>query len=627
MMQAKKKILVVEDEGLIAANICSQLERLGYAVPATADTGEDALRLARSTPFDLVLMDIRIKGDLDGIATARILHDELQTPVVYLTAHADQETVDRATVTEPLGYIVKPVTDGDLRSAVQVALYKHEMEKRLRASQMSLATTLRSVGEGILATDTSGEIVFMNRVAEQLTGWSEIAAYGRPIMDVLSLFDEAGSRPANNPIFELADGVSQAYTLLSSGGIAACVEIECCENRFESEVLGAIVVVRDIGARREMEARLMQTERMEAIAAVAGGLSHDFNNQLTVILGNAAELCSRLDGECREEAQAIHTAATAAASLTAQLIVLSRRDVPRPELLNVDEVLRELRVPLTQVLGSASQLLMDFHGPSGFIHADRNQFRQVLINLALNARDGMPSGGELRIESGTVEVGTRPDPGQPQKPGPYVRLCVTDTGKGRDPSTLARIFEPFFTGKAADAGNGLGLSIAHSIVTRCGGAIRAASEPGGASCFEILLPSSGACVESDLPGSPTILLVEDEDGVRRLMRRYLEREGYQLLETRTAEEAEALAEVWTEPIHLLITGVILPGMTGTELADRLARQRPGIRSLFVSGYRHDTLKQQGLLDRRLNFLCKPFPAAELLRRVRALLLEEGAAAR
>jgi PAS domain S-box-containing protein len=627
LTEAKKQILVVEDEGLIAADIRRQLERLGYAVPAIASSGEEALRAARATRPDLVLMDIHIKGDVDGIATARALKQEMQLPVVYITAHADQETVDRATITEPLAYILKPVTDGDLRSAVQIALYKYEMERRLRTSEAWLATTLRSVGEGIVATNTNGDVVFMNPVAEQLTGWSAGNAHGRQLMDILALFQEPDCRPANNPIFDLADGERRSYTLIATSGISTHVEVECFENRSTDDLLGSIVAVRDIRVRKEMETRLMQSQRMEAIAGMAGGLAHDFNNQLTVILGHATELCESLKGEPRDDAQAIHQAASSAAALTGQLLTLSRRDLSRPEVLNVHEVIRELEPAIVHILGSSGKASLDFTSPTGFVRGDRNQLKQVFLNLALNARDAMPSGGELRIEAGVLEIEAGASATQLCRPGPYVRLRVSDNGTGMDQATLARIFEPFFTTRRTEFGAGLGLSIAHSIVTQFGGIITASSEPGSGSSFEILLPCVGAFVESGEAAAPTILLVEDEDSVRRLMHKFLEREGYQLLEARSAEEAADLAETFTNPIDLLITDVIMPGMTGPELATHLTSRRGGIRALFVSGYRHDTLEHQGLLDRRLNLLTKPFPASELLKRVRVSLSQDPVAVR
>src|SRR6202049_591785 len=213
--ELRKQILVVEDEGLIAADIQKRLERLGYPVPAIARSGEEALRCARSTPVDLVLMDIRLKGDMDGIATAQALKDELKTPVVYITAHSDPETIDRAQLTEPFGYILKPIGDGDLRSVVQISLYKAQMERRLRTSEAWLSTTLRSMGEGIVATNTNGEIVFMNPVAERITGWPGGAADGRLLMEVLDLFEESARQPAKNPIFDLLPGENPAYSSVS----------------------------------------------------------------------------------------------------------------------------------------------------------------------------------------------------------------------------------------------------------------------------------------------------------------------------------------------------------------------------------------------------------------------------
>ncbi|HEV3196954.1 MAG TPA: response regulator [Bryobacteraceae bacterium] len=625
----RRQILVVEDEGLIAADIQRRLERLGYPMPAIASSGAEALQCARSTPFDLVLMDIRLKGDMDGIATAHRLKSELDTPVVYITAHADNETIERAKLTEPLGYILKPITDGDLRSAVQIALYKAEMERRLRTSEAWLSTTLRSVGEGIIATDTTGEIVCMNPVAECLTGWSAADAFGSQLMDVLGLLEESQSQPAKNPIFDLFAGECRSYTLVSKTGVHKTVEVECSENCSESDLLGSIVVVRDISRRKEMEGCLIQSQRMEAVANLAGGLAHDFNNQLTVILGYAEELCERLSGDEQEQAREIQQAASIAGSITAQLLTLSRRDIPRLEVVNINEVIGEVQPLLSRSLGKGRTLATELGSPLGFVRGDRNQIKQVLMNLALNARDAMPSGGELRLESSTLEVDAESPAARIHHPGPYVRLLVTDTGAGMDQATLARVFEPLFTTKAAGFGTGLGLSIVHSIIVKNGGYIQARSEIGKGTSFEILFPCVGtfqrlgdisssehAAGESD---GPTVLLVEDEDSVRRMMHKFLEREGYQLLEARSGQEAKDLAEVYGSPIDVLVTDVVMPGMTGPELAERLAPLRPDMKVLFVSGYRHDTLEHQGLLKHDLNLLPKPFPAMELIRRVQILL--------
>ncbi len=625
----KKQILIVEDEGLIAADIQKRLQRLGYAVPAIARTGEEALQIVRSEPFDLVLMDIRLKGGMDGIATAAALKSACEMPVVYITAHADQETIHRAKLTEPFGYVLKPIGDGDLRSAVEIALYKHEMERRLRNSEAWLSTTLRSIGEGVIATNTIGEIVFINPVAEQLTGWLAHEAHGVPLMDVLGLYEELTTRPARNPTFDLLPGETKVYSLVPRTGKQTLVEIGCFENRSADEVLGAIITIRDISARRDLENQLLQSQRMEAVANLAGGLAHDFNNQLTIILGFAQELSERLSSPEKEQALEIKHSASMASAITQQLLTLSRRDLIHLEVVNINEVICELQPMISRSLGKTRTLATALGSPVGFVRADRNQLKQMLLNLALNARDAMPTGGELRIESSSTEIEDGTAAARFCRPGFYVKLRIIDSGQGMDPETLCHIFEPFFTTKKPGFGTGLGLSIVHGIVAQSGGHITAASEVGKGTTFEILLPCLGTfqsvreVTGADLPGSeavPTVLLVEDEDGVRRLMHNYLEREGYQLLEARTAEEAESIAEVYEEPIHVLVTDVVMPGISGPQLAERIKLLRPDMKVLFVSGYRHDVLELEGLRP-DMTVLAKPFVASELLRRVRQLLTQ------
>ena len=634
--EQNKQILIVEDEGIIAADIQSRLERLGYKVPAIARSGEEALHFARTTPFDLVLMDIRLKGDMDGIATAEAMKTELEMPVVYITAHADEETIDRATRTEPFGYILKPIRDSELRSAVQISIHKHEMERRLRTSEAWLATTLGSIGEGVIATNTAGEVVFMNPVSEQLTGWPATKAHGHPLMEVLALQDESTGAPAENPVVDVLSGQSlggpvlanRAYILTSRTGAFATVELACFENRSD-ELLGAILVVRDIGGRRELERRAMQAQRMEAIANLAAGLAHDFNNQLTVMLGCADELCESLSGADRDRAFEIKHSCSLATALTSQLLTLSRHQAMRLEPLNINESIMEMQPAISSALGKMRMLTTNLGANLGRVRGDRNQLKQLLLNLSLNARDAMPMGGELRIETSNFDIQAGSPKAEMFPPGPYVRLLVSDSGEGMDPDTLARIFEPFFTTKKPGFGTGLGLSMVHSIVVQSGGHVTARSEVGLGTAFEILLPRLAAFQKlrdaeghqsvAAGDGTPTVLLVDDQEGVRRTLHNVFRKEGYHLLEARDGEEAEVIAQKYDEPIHLLVTDVVMPGMTGPQLADRLVAVRPDIKVLFVSGYPHDSLEGDGALDPRRNFLPKPFSAAELLGKVRTLL--------
>ena len=615
----KKQILIVEDEGLIAADIQKRLQRLGYPAPAIASSGEEAVQRVRSTPFDLILMDIRLKDGMDGIATAALLKSEFRAPVVYITAHSDLETISRAKLTEPLGYLLKPITDGDLRSTVQVSIYKHEMESRVRASEAWLWTTLRSVGEGIIATDSTGDMVFMNPVAEDLTGWSNSDAYGIPLMDILGLRDESTGQPAGNPVFELLPEENRTYRLVAKTGGSTAVEVTCFENRATEELLGAILVVRDIRTRRELESRLIQSQRMEAIANLAGGLAHDFNNQLMVISGYADELAARLSGEERDQALEIKQVASIAVSTTGQLLTLGRRDIPRVEVLNVNEAIAEVEPLIRHTLGAARTLATDLGSPQGFISGDRSRLKQVLVTLAMHARDAMPPDGQLLLESSVQEINPESSAALLYRPGLYVRLRVSETGEGVDPATLPHIFEPFFSAQKRGSSTSLALPIVHSIVVQSGGYITPKSEAGHGNSFEILLPCVGTF---DGRGeAPTVFLVEDEDSVRRLMHKFLERGGYQILEARNAEEAAAIANVCKKPIEVLVTDVAMTGMNGPDLAKRLAPLHPGMKVLFVSGYRHYTLEHEGLWKDGPNLLSKPFPAAELLRRVQVLLTQ------
>lgn len=486
----ERRILIVDDEGLIAADIQMALERLGYPSPIVASSGEEALEFARSSPFDLALMDIHLEGGMDGIATAHALKAETLAPVIYLTAHADEETLNRAKATEPLGYLIKPFTERDLRSVIEISLHKHELEERVRASEAWLSATLRSVGEGIVATNAQCEIEFLNPVAEQLTGWTGAEARERPLLDVLGLIEESSGEPALNPIFALHAGENRSYRLVSKTGALSMVEVECFENRAGDEVLGAILVLRDIRARREMEARVIGSQRMEALANLSGGLAHDFNNQLMLVMGYADSLCGRLSGELREEALEIKQAASVATTLTSQLLTLSGKEKTHLEVINLHELIREVQPLIERSFGKTQRLAIELGDTAGLVRADRGQIRQALLNLALNARDAIPGGGEIRLECRMLEIEASRAPARRHAPGLYARVVVADDGAGIDKEALARIFEPDL-GKVEASGAGLGLSIAHSIVARSGGTISARSEAGKGRTFEILLPCVG----------------------------------------------------------------------------------------------------------------------------------------
>lgn len=586
--EKKKQILVVEDEGLIAMDLQRQLQRLGYDVPVVANSGEQAIQFARSTVFDLVLMDIHLQGTMDGIRAAEILRNEFQTPVVYTTAHSDPETLRRAKLTGPLGYLLKPIAIDNLRSTLEVSLYKHEMEHLLLVSEAWHWTTLRSIGEGIIATDTSGELVFLNPVAEELTGWSRMEVTGRPVTEVVTLLDESTGKPIARSALTVGGDENGTCTLVSRTGTKTPVEVACYENRTSDEVLGTIIIVRDITARRKWEARVTQSQRMEAIAAMAGGLAHDFSSLLTIIHGYADELARNAAITDQEPVRQIQQATSMATRINRQLLMLSRRQSAQPEIMDLNKAVCEIQPLLSFSLGKTVTVSTNLGATDVFIWADPNQIKQALVNLALNAKDAMPTGGDFSIESSVIDI----EPGCPaasqHRPGRYVYLQVADTGAGMKETTLEHVFEPFFTTKEPGAGTGLGLSIVHSTVVQSGGYISVESQPGAGTTFEILLP----CLETvqnlarnlaeSHPEAATaaVLIVEDDGHILDMVRHQLAGTGYRLLEASGVRKAEQIAEFYMEPIDLLVTDITLPGTSGIELAERLHLLRPEMKTLF-----------------------------------------------
>jgi two-component system, cell cycle sensor histidine kinase and response regulator CckA len=481
----EQRILLVENDGLIAADLQTRLMRFGYRMPTIASSAEEALRCAASTTFDLVLMDIRLQGAMDGISAAEAFR-KTGAPVVYVTAYSDPSTFARAKCTEPLGYLVKPVRDADLLCAVQMALYRARMERRLRASESWLSSTLRNIGEGIITADPGGTVVYLNPVAEQLTGWSAAEARGHRLSELLPEPDE--------PPCDAVPADPRIRMLTLRTGQRKPVEIEYFDNCDAGERLGSIAVVRDASERQESERRLIQSQRMEAMAQLARGLAHDFNNQLTLILAGAGELAEALTGETAQLALEVKQAATLAASITRQLLMLGRGEEPRMELVDLNEIICELQPLISRALGKSRTLVTQLSQRLAPVRGNRNRLQQVLVNLALNAHDATAPGGELRLETATVEIDPASASARLCRPGVYVRLHVSDNGHGMDENTLAHIFEPFFTTKKPGSGNGLGLSMVHSIITQAGGCISADSQAGRGSRFEILLP----CLEGSL---------------------------------------------------------------------------------------------------------------------------------
>ncbi len=393
-------------------------------------------------------------------------------------------------------------------------------------------------------------------------------------------------------------------------------------------------IVEDVTERRMLEQQLRQSQKMEAVGRLAGGVAHDFNNLLTVIRGYSQILLSDLpeDDGRRGELEEIMKASDRAGELTRQLLAFSRQQVLAPKVLNLNHVVTNMHNLLKRLLGEDIDLQTVLDPELGHAKADPSQVEQVLMNLAVNARDAMPMGGRLTIETANVELSA--DWGRDlinAKPGAYVMIAMTDSGAGMDEATRARVFEPFFTTKEQGKGTGLGLSTAYGIVKQSDGYISVYSEVGIGSTFKVYLPRTDAARESTagpvvVPetdrGSETVLLVEDEEGVRKLVRGILSRQGYRVLEATSGEEALSMVEEYSGNIDLLLSDVVLVGMSGRELSERMRIQMPTLKVIYMSGYTDDAIVRHGVLTESAEFLQKPFSSDNLLRKVRVVLQKQ-----
>ncbi|HWF37211.1 MAG TPA: PAS domain S-box protein [Candidatus Acidoferrales bacterium] len=404
----------------------------------------------------------------------------------------------------------------------------------------------------------------------------------------------------------------------------------------EGEVLGAICMALDITDRKELEERFRQAQKMEAVGRLAGGIAHDFNNLLMVIQGYADLLSERLSVEdpLRRNAEQIQIASQRATALTQQLLAFSRKQILAPKILNIQTVVSEMEKMLRRLIGEDIQLDTSSAKDLGLVKADRSQIEQVILNLAVNARDAMPGGGRLTIETGNVELDDSFSRApQVLAPGKYVMLAVTDTGVGMSTETQAHIFEPFFTTKEKGKGTGLGLATVYGVVKQSGGYIWVYSEPGRGTTFKIYLPrieqeaaSAGRENSNERPaisrGSGLVLLVEDEKGVRQLTREYLEASGYTVLEAEDGQIALELSSAHMGHIDLLLTDVVMPGISGRELAERIVQMRPGIKTLYMSGYTDRAIVHHGILQTDTVLLQKPFSLATLASKIQEILTAE-----
>jgi PAS domain S-box-containing protein len=530
----------------------------------------------------------------------------------------------------------RPFTDADeqilLRLADHAATAIHNawLYRELRDSRDFLRSIAENSADGIVTADMAGLITYFSPGAERMFGYRADEIIGRRVEEFL----EGGTGQAELLRARLRedDRVPDVLTLLRTrDGRPLQVNASLALLRDPAgRSLGTVAILRDDTDRLQLEEQVRHAQKMEAVGRLAGGVAHDFNNLLTVILGRTELLlrCRPLDGPTREEVAIVREAGERAAALTRQLLAFSRRQVLQPRVLNANDVVRGLDRMLRRLLGEDIALVTAVDPSVALVNADPAQLEQVIVNLAVNARDAMPDGGRLTIETSCADLSAsyaRSHAGV--TPGPHVMIAISDTGCGMNVETQRRIFEPFFTTKGPDMGTGLGLATCDGIIKQSGGHIWLYSEVGKGTTFKIYLPAvvetagavPAAGSEPVAGGSETILLVEDEREVRAIARESLEAQGYTVLEAGNADEALALSEADATPIDLIVTDVVMPGMNGVTMAALIAEARTDVRMLYISGYTDLAILRHDLLEPGKAFLQKPFTADMLTRKVREVL--------
>ncbi|MBI5342693.1 MAG: PAS domain S-box protein [Deltaproteobacteria bacterium] len=507
-----------------------------------------------------------------------------------------------------------------------------ERRKQSEEALQRLATAVEQSVEAIFITDPEGTIEYANPAFERITGYPPEEVIGRTPRILKS--GKHGEEFYRELWATIKRGDVWKGTIINQRKDGSLYEEEAILSPVRDSsgrLMNFVAVKRDVTDERKMEEQFRQSQKMEAVGKLAGGIAHDFNNLLTAITGYSELALNRMADEdpLRGHIQEIRGVARRAAALTRQLLAFSRRQILQPKVLDLNTVVTDIDQMLRRLIGEDINLLTFLESDLWRVKADPGQISQVLMNLAVNARDAMPSGGKLTIETSNVDIDEAYTRGHAtMRPGAHVMIAMSDTGVGMNQETLSRIFEPFFTTKEMGKGTGLGLSTVYGIVKQSGGHIWVYSEPGRGTTFKIYLPRVEEAAEAPEPapdrtgrieGSETVLLVEDEEAVRMLVREILERYGYTVLAASNGEEALLASDRHEGKIHLMLCDVVMPGMSGVQLSRKIASSRPEMKVLYMSGYTDNAIVHHGVLDPGTAFIEKPFSPDSLARKVRAVL--------
>ena len=640
-MTVPLRLLLIEDSEDDAFLLTRELERGGYALHSVrVDSAAELTAALDRQPWDLVIGDYSMP-QFSGIAGLNLIRQRgLDMPFIFVSGTIGEETAVAAMRAGANDYVMKgqwkrllPAIARELRDAEERRA-RRQAEAALRESEASYTTLVEHAPLGIYRSNTKGRFLSVNSALVQMLGYGSAAELLAIDMNTDLYLDPAQRKALvdrDTYTDREYDEVEANWKRKDGQQITVQLSVRAIRNAAR-EVEYYETFVRDVTEQRQLEAQLVRAQKLEAVGRLAGGVAHDFNNLLTVILSYSSLLIedNEIPPHALESVQEIKKAADGAAGLTKQLLAFSRQQVLQPQLLDVNAVVQSTQKLLNRLIGEDVKLVTTFAPDLGVARLDPGQLGQIIMNLAVNARDAMPTGGILTIETANVEMDLTYVRGHPvAQAGHYVMLAVSDTGVGMDEATKERIFEPFFTTKETGKGTGLGLATVYGIVKQSGGFIWVYSESGRGTSFKIYFPriTEGAAVPGkEVPaptptprGTETVLVVEDVTAVRGVAREMLERSGYRVLEAGNGDQALRVAAKHSGPIDLLLTDVVMPGISGRVLAQQLHEIRPQMRVLYMSGYTDDAVVNHGMLEPGIHYLQKPFTRDGLARKVHEVL--------
>ncbi len=626
------RILIVEDQNIVAMDIQNRLKSLNYIVTAIASSGAGAIKRAEETSPDLVLMDIMLKGDMDGIGAAQQIRTRFNIPVVYLTAYADSNTLQRAKLTEPFGYILKPFEERELHTTIEMALYRHKMEKQLKEREQWFSTTLKSIADAVITTDKNGNISFVNPVAEKLTGWNQEETLNKNIGEVFNIFDLETGEHINQPLSKIINAtvpqLQETVSLSSKDGIQIIIEDSIAPIKDDNnEIIGVVIIFRDITSKKKMEEELQKTQKLESIGILAGGIAHDFNNILTAVVGNISLAKMKVNNDDRiyELLDEAENAAFQAKDLTQQLLTFSKGGSPVKKVVPIKDLLE--RTTKFALRGSNLRCLFNFTDDLWPVEIDESQINQVIHNLVINADQAMPQGGTIVITAENM-LSSQKNNFLPIKDLDYVKIAIHDEGIGIPEKNISRIFDPYFSTK--QKGSGLGLTISFSIINKHDGIITVDSKLGAGSTFYIYIPAFTKQVKSKeqpkdkvLKGTGKILVVDDEPMILELANKMLSDLGFSVDLAREGIEAISLynkAVAEEARYSLVIMDLTIPGgMGGKDAIDEILKIDPKAKVIVCSGYSNDPIIANFHDYGFCNALTKPFRMSELSKKINEVL--------